>query len=203
MHAHRIIGLVLMLMVGLLLGGVPAMADPVSIQFVGLGGQNQNGVYTYPYYLTINNGPWTPMICDDFSDHSGVGDAWQANITDLSSHNVSGTMFGDLTKYEEAAYLLLHINNNNSDQWGNINWAIWTIFDPGIDPGPGNQDGVNYWLNLAEAADLSNVDFSGVEIVTPTTPGYQEFMYVTPEPGTLLMIGGGLLAFWARCRQRV
>ena len=202
MHAHRIISLVLMLMVGLLLGGVPAIADPVNIQFVGLGGQNQNGVYTYPYYLTINNGPWTPMVCDDFYDRISVGDMWQASIIDLSSHNVSGAMFGDLTKYEEAAYLLLQINDSNTDQWGNINWAIWEIFDPGLDPGSEYKDGVNYWLSLAETTDLSQVDFYGVKIVAPTSPGYQEFMYVTPEPGTLLMVGGGLLALWARRRQR-
>jgi hypothetical protein len=138
------------------------------------------------------------MVCDDFYDNVSVGETWQATITDLSSGNVNGTMFGNLTKYEEAGYLLLQMKSYNSDQWADINLAIWEIFDPGINPGAGNVQGVDYWLNQAETVDLSTVDFSGVYILTPTTPGPQEYMYITPEPGTLLLTGGGLLAFWTR-----
>ena len=64
------------------------------VNFVGLGGASQNGVYTYPYYLTINDGPWTPMMCDDFFDRINVGDSWQANVTRLSGGDMSLTRFG-------------------------------------------------------------------------------------------------------------
>ena len=111
MRQHKIIVFSLVLIVGLLLAIAPAAASPVTVQFVGLGGESQNGVYTYPYYLTIDHGPWTPMMCDDFYDRIGVGDSWQANITQLSSGDMSLTRFGDLTEYEEAAYLLLQTND--------------------------------------------------------------------------------------------
>ncbi|MGB7552935.1 MAG: PEP-CTERM sorting domain-containing protein [Candidatus Korobacteraceae bacterium] len=202
MRQHKIIAFSFALIVGLLLAIAPASASTVDVNFVGLGGASQNGVYTYPYYLTVNNGPWTPMMCDDFYDHISVGDSWQANITQLSSGDMSQTRFGDLTKYQEAAYLLLQTRVVDQSQWGNINWAVWDIFDPSADPGAAYQPGVDYWLTKAETVDLSKINFSGVWIVTPTGGYGQEFLYATPEPGTLLLIGSGLLGLWARRRRQ-
>jgi hypothetical protein len=201
MRQHRIIVFTFALIIGLLLAIVPASASPVSIQFVGLDGASQNGVYTYPYYLTMNNDPSAPMMCDDFYHHISVGDSWKANLTQLSSGNMSLTRFGNLNEYEEAAYLLLQTADVDPSQWGNINWAIWKIFDPNINPRSAYEAGVDYWLNKAETADLSKVNFSGVWIVTPTGDHGQEFLYATPEPGTLLLLGTGLIG-WCASRKR-
>ncbi len=196
MRTYKFIGLSFILTTVLLLTSLPVAADRIDVQFVGVGGQNQNGFYTYPYYLRLNNGSSTSAICDDFYDNISVGDMWQAHMTELSSGDVSKTMFGNLQLYQEAAYLLEHINSNNPDQWGNINWAIWKIFDPNIDPGAGNEDGVNYWLTQAQTADLSKVDFSGIEILTPNQPGYQEFLIDTPEPSTMVLMGSSLIGLY-------
>src|SRR5690348_10218652 len=110
-----------------------AFAAPVEVRFAGLGGQNQNGMYTYPYYLTLDNGPEIATICDDYFHQSNLGDTWKANITNLAKDNLSHTRFGDLTKYEEAAYLLMQIGESNQDEWSNINFAIWKTLSPEMD----------------------------------------------------------------------
>jgi hypothetical protein len=201
MRQHRIMVFSLVLIAALLIAITPASASPISIQFVGVGGASQNGVYTYPYYLTIDHGAWLPVMCDDFYDRIGVGDTWQANITQLSSGDMSLTRFGDLKEYQEAAYLLLQTQVVDSSQWGNINWAVWKIFDPTADPGSQYEAGVDYWLNQAETVDLSKINFSDIEIITPTGSHGQEFLYATPEPGTLLLLGSGLIGFWAHRKR--
>ena len=184
-----------------------AFADPAEVRFADLGGQSQNGVYTYPYYLTINNGPETAMICDDYLHTSNVGDTWQANLTNLGTGDLSNTRFGNLTAYQEAGFLLMQINGSNQNEWGNINFAVWKIFDPNVDMGgtPSGSLGPDYWYNLALTTDVSNMDFSGVEIVTPTNAqdqnGDQEFMYLTPEPGTLMLIGSGLIGLFSQRKR--
>ena len=184
-----------------------AFADTVSVRFADLGGQVQNQVYTYPYYLTIDNGPQIPMICDDYLHQSNVGDTWQAKLTNLGIGNLSNTRFNDLTEYQEAAYLLMQISSSNQSEWGNINFAIWKIFDPKVDMGlaPQGTFGPDYWYNLAKTTNLSNIDFSEVEILTPTAKhssfGDQEFLFLTPEPGTLLLIGSGLIGVFAQRKR--
>jgi hypothetical protein len=194
----------LLLVIG---ASMAAFADPIKVRFAGLGGQVQNQTYTYPYYLTMNNGPQIPMICDDFLHQSNVGDTWQANLTNLGTDNLSKTRFNNLTGYEQAGFLLMQISDSNQKEWGNINFAIWKVFDPELSMGatPRGTLGPDYWYRLAKTTNLSNIDFSEVEILTPTAKhsnsGDQEFLFLTPEPGTLLLIGGGLIGLFAQRKR--
>jgi hypothetical protein len=186
---------------------VAAFANPVEVRFAGLGGGSQNGEYTYPYYLTIDNGSQIAMLCDDFDHRSNVGDTWLANVTNLSSGNLSDTRFNILAEYQQAGYLLMQLNDSNQIEWGNINFAIWKIFEPNVDLGdvPPGSLGPQYWYDLALSTNMSDIDFSGVQILTPThqhcDSGDQEFMYLTPEPGTLMLIGSGLIGLFSQRKR--
>ena len=190
-----------------LIGATAALADTVEARFAALGGDNQNGQYTYPYYLTIDNGSQIATLCDDFYHQSNVGDTWQANITQLNRGNLHHTRFNNQTKYEEAGYLLMQINNTNEIEWGNINFAIWKIFSPSVNMGgtPPGSLGPKYWYDLATTTNLSNVDFSKIEILTPVKnhadTGDQEFLFLSPEPGTLMLIGSGLIGVFSQRKR--
>jgi hypothetical protein len=184
-----------------------AFADQAEVRFADLGGKSQSGLYTYPYYLSIDNGPQISAICDDYLHHSNVGDTWLANLTNLGADNLNKTRFNNLADYEQAGFLLMQINDSNATEWGNINFAIWKIFDPDVDMGdtPPGTFGAAYWYDMAQSANLSGIDFSNVEIVTPKNPncenGDQEFMYLTPEPGTLMLIGSGLIGLFSQRKR--
>lgn len=195
------------MLAGLTLALAVGSAASVMAHFDGVSGNNQNGEYTYPYYISMNGGPGRLMVCDDFYHGSAVGDTWLANVTPLASGDVSLTRWNDDAKYIQAAFLLEKMRPSNTAEWGNINWAIWEIFNPGVQsPTPPGTLGQQYWFDLAQNADLGNVRLDGVFILTPvnahTTAGDQEFMYVTPEPGALLLVGSGILGIWSRLRRK-
>lgn len=186
---------------------VAAFADPVEARFAGLGGENQNEQYTYPYYITLNNGAQIPMMCDDYEHQSNVGDTWQANVTSLVGGHMGDTRFNSLNKYKEAAFLLMQVNDSDQSEWGNINFAVWKIFDSSVNIGnkPTGTMGPQYWYDLARTTNLSNIDFSEVRILTPLQSrgesGDQEFLFLAPEPGTLMLIGSGLIGLFSQRKR--
>ena len=64
---------------------------------------------------------------------------------------------------------------------------------------------LGYWLNMAQTTELSSVDFSNIMILTPlgvdSDSGVQEFLFATPEPGTLVLIGTGLLGLFSQRKR--
>ena len=84
---------------------------------------------------------------------------------------------------------------------GSCQAAIWDILNPGkVDGGAGEE----YWKTKANEGDASdefeNFDFKYYHIITDEAGvgklrgGKQEFLtYATPEPGTWLLMGSGLL----------
>ena len=96
--------------------------------------------------------------------------------------------------------------------WTDINFAVWYTFDQDTTL----TQGALVWL--AQAQQEANLGFPGVDfyqvgIYTPVNQfdpdpnGPQEFLTVlpkqrkvTPEPGTLLLLGSGLAGLWARKR---
>ncbi|MDE3179666.1 MAG: hypothetical protein KGM47_08395 [Acidobacteriota bacterium] len=177
------------------------------------------GVYVGAYEATINGVP-TPVICDDYSDESYVPESWTANssaFSDLSSTKWAAAYpanYGAL--YNEAAWLIEQmINPVNSSQLGEIQYAIWGLFNHSAitDLTSYNaQDGAiaQGWLNNAQGQAPS--DSSSFTVYTPFIPPAptcysgagqavqcassppQEFItYNASEPPFLAMLGADLL----------
>jgi hypothetical protein len=214
----------LMILAVFVCGSVYAFADPTEFTFIGWNDGNwQNG---YPYYIEASNGSPTILnvMCDDYAHGGMPGDQWEANITDLGTGNIQLTRFNTtpgenalypLKLYDESGWLLLQTLVEPTSQWVFMNSAVWNIFDPSA---PCNTN-CEAWISAAMngVKGLPQNYFDDVYIITPVNQhnpdphSMQEFMYLgeggsnngqdqqtTPEPGTLVLMGTGVLALFGR-----
>jgi hypothetical protein len=188
------------------------------------------GVYTSPYTLSINGTP-TLAICDDFLTDISNGFTWNAVATSESSLVASDTLSDALpsadvrfdttpstnptalqqgSDYSVAAYLaeeLFAVYQTDETAAGEISYAIWDLFDPGLL----NSDNTGFGtllesermaaLQYLAVARLATTPFSANEYVTvytasPNSHISQEFLTVSmAEPPSSAILGLYVLSF--------
>lgn len=169
-----------------------------------------NGIPTYPYTLLIaGDSPFFGM-CNDYYHDGTPGDKWLANLTNLGTGDLSNVRFAasGLIAYEEAGWILLQTRVTAPDQWPDMNFAVWHIFNPTVPIDTLAQS----WINLAEheaQKRFENVDLDLVMIATPVDKnapptGDQEFMYIiTPEPASLVLLASGAMGMAGVLRRKL
>jgi hypothetical protein len=188
-----------------------ANSKKVDMTLVGVGTNNAGGVYTYPYYFSINGGAPVALICDSYDNRVEIGESWQANVVGLLSGK--GLFGNQLLDYKAAGLIFKSILNGTVNV--NVgNYAIWGLFSTNAqDSQYFQQSGAGTLMQqyLTLAATAPNGDFKGLYLYTPIggTQSWggmpQEYIGYSPvpEPGSMTLLGTGLISMGGMVRRKL
>ena len=185
-----------------------AFANPAAAKSVSLTYEFQN----QSYYFSINGSKTlTPLMCDAFDNSIYRGETWTATATPFLA-GIANSMFGPtMTLDYKAVGLIYKSMLSGSLTTLQAQWAVWGLFSTNAQNNPlfttyGGATTDATYLTLAQTA--SNSSYSGLILYTPLNgkPGVgpQEFIgYSTvPEPGTLTMLGTGMIGMAFMLRRK-
>jgi hypothetical protein len=166
------------------------------------------GYYLSPYYGAIDGQPVT-LYCDDFADDVNFNWSWPVNVTQLSSSNLSNTLFGTdaRTQYEEAAWLTTQLVPGGGPNNADIQATIWDLFpNNGSPPTPSSN---SPWLQQAvqNYGSLNDSDFfiytdARTNFGDPPSRGQEYIVYESPEPGSIVLLATVCLCMTLLFRRR-
>ena len=176
-----------------ILSGSAAYADTVSIRLTGVNGAIANGVYVGPYSGLVNGNVVT-LICDDYVNVARIGQTYQAYVSTFAdlSHTLYGAGAGALDRYRQVAWLSDQFASTSSSVWGDIHFALWSIFNPTVVP---LSTGASWWRSQAILNATGNAALDARYVIyTPVIAGTsQEFLSPVPEPESIVLLASSLL----------
>jgi hypothetical protein len=173
--------------------GTFSLADTLTL--VGTGSNQTNGVYTYPYYLSLNNQPGVAMMCLSFNNDITMGETWSVTALPIA---------GSLDK--EAVWLFFDAQINPAhaipDQL-----AAWALFANNVPMTAASESALA--SAIASLGTESAAFYEGFTVYTPTgdpnAPGYPQIFIsdtLAPEPSTMFLLGTGLFLLLIITKRR-
>jgi PEP-CTERM motif-containing protein len=177
--------------------------DTVSITLTGVNGASQGNVYVGPYFGQVDTGPTVNLYCDDYIHDSNIGQTWTATVSTFAdlSHTLHPGALGD---YRRVAWLIEQFGNNPTSSWGDIHYALWSVFNP-APLSPLDSVAQQFFDDSKQHSNDSSLDGEFV-IYTPVNAGEsQEFLSPapTPEPGSIVLLGTAVAGVFLLFRKKL